>query len=206
MPEGFILSALSIGFGFILGELSYYFRMSREDKRKIRLAIFALSDFVAQLDHDAAIMGVLAEAKTSGPATAYVAESLTGDFDDNPDQLRQRLEESASSIAEFDPLLGRELLSYTRTVISIQASGNLASDFGSTHRSIKARSILYDKVATELKRSIVKLARRHDWRLWFQYKNELKSDPNAAIVEHWRDILESVAELDENVSQISKEA
>lgn len=96
-------------FGWLLNELSQFFRYKKEDKKTANQALFYLIDLKFILEQTKDIIAAAKNHEELSPIAKRSFNSLVSDERLNSSSFGQNLEESVKLVSKIDPLLAQEM-------------------------------------------------------------------------------------------------
>ena len=198
MDTHIIFPILGVVIGWLLNELGYYFRTTRENRRSLNEAVFILLDFQAFLTHVRDILIGTQSIDEFHLTTVKLINLLTDDEDILSIGFRKNLQIAFSNISKFDPFLAQQLRSSSSILNNFK--DGILSDGPRPHLhklTIEAQAKLIEVHLQLLDKLIRNLLVRFAFFKWLKYRIESKKmkKPNNIWPDYFKAIDETYHSL-----------
>lgn len=170
-----VITVVAVAFGWLLNELSQWFRQNRDD----RAAVGQLLVFLAETRHELTVMREYFRTVSKKFQLTAFDLQLARDFFQQilaeSDNTEERFEDSIHLLAGRQPGLAFQLRSKNRIPAFLREWRKLSGGdpFATQHFS-KMEDCLNSFILPEIDRTINILARKHGLRTWFYYRTRIR--------------------------------
>lgn len=159
---------IAVATGWLLNELSQFFRRRRENRMALNQALFAVMTMVFVLRQKGLILASIVNyAELTTPGKRIASSVLVDDYTDT-EAFRERLRQSIDIVARYDPFIAMDLRILLNTASTFAEKDTLTVNEKLGEPVLEIFSKAVQVFSDSIEQLLLKLAFRTNLRLWLQ--------------------------------------